>query len=98
MIQVLELRKVGATAESDGDETQTGKANRYESKNVYDFEAGKGQQIEEEMAQQVGVKVFVAKQPCTDDEPKLPFPFTDSAINVLVETIKEWDRQRSLHS
>ena len=56
----------------------------------YDYELGKGQQIELDMASQVGTRVFVAKQPCTEDEPHLPLPFTQSDINSMVKEIMEW--------
>ena len=104
MIQVLELRNVeegdddvegsmwndAAESVPDGEPSTGMIASNTHNAKSYKYVLGRGQRIEIDMAESVGVKVFVAKQPCTNDEPRLPLPFTKSDIDHLVGEIKRW--------
>ncbi|CAB9498552.1 expressed unknown protein [Seminavis robusta] len=53
-------------------------------------ELGKGQSIEKDMAQEVGIQIFVAEQPISPRDFEEPGQFTREDIERLVDEIREW--------
>ena len=50
----------------------------------------RGQQIEREMASQVGTKLFVVNQPDDGSYYQMPADFSESDIDELINHIKAW--------
>ena len=116
MIQVLELRKMKSPDHIHGHSTNRGNGGDDGADDDnddddaafagYSYELGKGQEIEMDMARSVGIKVFIAKQPCTENKASgtdsssyLPLPFTEHDIDRLVHEIEDWNlKQYKTHT